>query len=83
MVTKQQVQQSVNRPAGSLHPAFGAALWIIGFVVGFCMIPYHDVFSGYHHEPPDLFKPLIYGGIAMMSIRYGLGAIFGEKWDSA
>jgi hypothetical protein len=79
----QQVQRSESRPPGFLHLALSATLWIVSFVVGFCVIPYHDVFSGYRYEPPDLFKPLIYGGIAMMAIRYGLGVLFGEKWDSA
>jgi hypothetical protein len=83
MAAQQQDQRSESRPPGSLHPTLNVSLWIVGFVVGFCMIPYHDVFSGYRHEPPDLFKPLIYGGIATMAIRFGLGALFGEKWDNA
>jgi hypothetical protein len=71
-----------DRKRGTLHPGLSTALWIAGFVVGFCLIPYHDVFAGSRYEPPDLFKPLVYGLIVMTASRYGLGALFGEKWDS-
>ena len=82
MGAAKQISENNGQPSGSVRAAAIAAIWIVAFVVGFFVIPYHDVFAGYHHEPPDLFKPLVFGVLATMAIGWGLTYLFSDQLGS-
>ena len=79
MTSGEQVQRGQSPSSGSLRAALLATIWIVAFVVGFFLIPYHDVFAGDRYGPPDLFKPLIYGVLATTAIGGGLTYLFSDQ----
>jgi len=81
MAFAKQVQQGQHRSSGSLRLALPGTIWIVAFVVGFFLIPYHDVFAWDRFGPPDFFKPVIYGILATTAIGCGLTHLFSNQLD--
>lgn len=59
------------------------ALWSVGLLAGFCVVPYHDIFAGHRHAPPDLCRPLLFGLLFATLVRFAGGWLFGERiwWE--
>ena len=79
MGTGNHVPDGQNQPYGSGRVAAIAAIWIVAFVVGFFLIPYHDVFAGNRHGPPDIFKPLVHRVMATALIGWVITYFFSDQ----
>jgi hypothetical protein len=74
--------QQPKKPDGKLSGGANVALWIVSLLVGFCFVPFVNIFpTGYHDTTPDIAKPLIFGGLVALGIRWGLGAMLGERFS--
>ena len=78
-----QVPAEAKLPAGTLRPGLSRALWAIAIIFGFLVVPFVDVFPGGYFQPTEIAKPLFFGGMVAAGIRYGIGALCGEKWGES
>jgi len=67
-----------EKKQGQPSSALSVVLWIVSLGIGFCFVPYLDIFPTGHFEPDDFSKPLIFGFMASLVIRLTLGALLGS-----
>lgn len=75
-----RVLTKIRGEARVLSTPVNVMLWVASILVGFCFVPYLDVFSGYgRFDPSDIEKPILYGAFASVIIRAIVGAFIGER----